>query len=352
MRVHLLAPPNAPLDSGHSLDGFVATTIKFSRLLKELGHTVFVYAGEGSIVSCDELVTVVSKAEQKKLLKGSKYQYAGADNRYPLWELANKRTIAAIESRKQPRDFICTIGGTSQQAVTQAHPELADVEYSIGYAGSYARHRVFESHAWRYQTYGKENKVNGNSFDEVIPLFYDPAEFKLREKKEPFALFVGRLTHSKGITTACQAAENAGIPLKVIGHGDRKLVTHGAKYLGALSEEARNDWMSRASVLLCPTIYTEPFGGVAVEAQLCGTPVVSTNYGAFSETIEHGRTGFRCAYLGEFSRAILAATQLDPFYIRERAVSRYSLATAGKAYARYFDRLKLLWDEGWNTVHK
>jgi hypothetical protein len=39
--------------------------------------------------------------------------------------------IREIEKRKQPRDFILTIGGTSQSEVGLAHPDLMMVEYSM-----------------------------------------------------------------------------------------------------------------------------------------------------------------------------------------------------------------------------
>ena len=42
--------------------------------------------------------------------------------------------------------------------------------------------------------------------------------------------------------------------------------------------------------VLCLTSYLEPFGCVAVEAQLCGTPVISTDFGGMVETVEQFKT--------------------------------------------------------------
>jgi len=351
MRFHLLAPPNVQTTKEYSLDGFNMATIRMARLLKELGHEVIFYASEENEAPCDELVRVITKEEQKVLLDGLDYQYAAMFNRAAaIWQLANNRSIVEIGKRKQPRDFILTIGGTAQEPVANAHPNLMTVEYSIGYVSSFAKYRVYESHAWRAWSTGAQGQTDGRFFDEVIPLFFDEDEFQYRAVKEPFALYVGRLVPKKGITIACQAAHAAGMPLKVIGHGDPALVTHGAEYLGALGMEERNDYMSRASVLLAPTTYLEPFGSVAVEAQLCGTPVISTDYGGFVETIEHGKTGFRCSYLGDFVAALKKAPTLDCKAIRKRAVNKYSMHALKHDYQRYFERLNLLWDRGWDTV--
>ncbi len=348
MRVHLLAPPNTETTAAFHLDGFTQATIRFARLLTDLHHHVILYAGEDNEAPCAELVTCVRQVERDLLLEGSPYQYAAADNRYPLWQLANSRMIEGIAERKQPRDLICTIGGIAQQVVADAHPDLQTVEYSIGYIASFAPYRVYESRAWQHASLGCH--ADGRFFDTVIPLFFEPADYPYRASKEPFALYVGRLTHRKGIGIACQAAAAAGVPLFVIGHGDPTLVTHGAVYLGELSTRERNDWMARASALLCPTQYVEPFGSVVVEAALCGTPAITTDFGGFVETVHHGVTGFRCNYLGAFVRALHAVPMLDPKAIRDRAVALYSLAAVAPQYQSYFDRLSLLWDQGWNTV--
>jgi glycosyltransferase involved in cell wall biosynthesis len=90
---------------------------------------------------------------------------------------------------------------------------------------------------------------------------------------------------------------------------------------------------------------------MAVEAQFCGTPVISTDFGAFRETVEEGRTGMRCHYIGDFVRACKFTPKLvNAEYIRERACKLYSLEAAAVKYRRYFDRLEMLWDKGWETV--
>ncbi len=355
MTIHLLALPNVQTTRAYSLDGFCQMTIKFARLLKMLGHTVILYASEENEAPCDELVTVITKEEQQTFLDGLKgdptpYQYAYIEEWSPIWQLANGRMIREIGKRKQERDIICLIGGYSQHPVTDAHPDLMAVEYSIGYNGSFAPYRVFESKAWQHVSYGAQQIGDVRFFDTVIPCFYDKDEFQFNDKKEPFVLYVGRLIPRKGLAIACEAASLAGVPLKVIGHGDKSLVTHGAEYLGALDQDERNKWLSHAQAVIIPTTYVEPFNQVAVEAQMCGTPVICTDIGGFTETVEHGKTGYRCNYLGEFVRAIRKTQHLDRHYIRRRAVRLYSMEAAAQQYRKYFDRLELLWDKGWSTV--
>lgn len=351
MRFHLLTLPNTMTTKAFCLDGFAIANMRMARLLKHLGHEVILYGGEENEAVCDEHVVVITKDEQQTLLMGVDYQYAGFfSEMYPLWKLANLRMIRELEKRKQPRDFILTIGGTSQSEVGLAHPDLMMVEYSIGYISAFSKYRVYESHYWRAATDMREGRDDARWFDAVIPMSFPVEEFPFRAEKEPFALFVGRLTTKKGLEIACRAAQAAGLPLKVIGHGDTSLVTHGAEYLGALPSEERNEWMSRAQVCIFPTIYSEPFGAVGVEAQLCGTPVVASGFGGFVETVEQGKTGFLCNYLGEFADGLKRAPELDVSYIRERAVNLYSIEAVAPQYQRYFERLNLLWDEGFDSL--
>lgn len=347
-RIHLLSLPNVQSTMQFDLDGFNCMNIRFAKLLKGLGHTVLLYASEENEAPCEELITITTKAEQKSIIGAAQYQHANISHENPLWKLANPRMVTEIGKRKQPHDLICTIGGGSQQVVTQSHPELMDIEYSIGYVGNYARYRVFQSEAWRHTCYGYQRIDTCRFFDAVIPGFFETEKFAVNTP-EDYVCYVGRYIPKKGISVVCEAARLAGMKLKLIGHGDPSIITYGEN-LGAVNEATRNEVMSKARALICPTIYIEPYGCISPEAQLCGTPVIATDFGGFTETVEHGKTGFRCNMLGEFVSALRKLDTIDRGYVRERAQRLYSMETAAVSYERYFKRLSTLWKDGWTTA--
>ena len=57
---------------------------------------------------------------------------------------------------------------------------------------------------------------------------------------------------------------------------------------------------------------------------MCGTPAITTDYAAFSETARHGVTGFRCHTLEQFGWTTSAVRDLGPAAIRRIAVANYS----------------------------
>ena len=90
---------------------------------------------------------------------------------------------------------------------------------------------------------------------------------------------------------------------------------------------------------MCPSIFPEPFGMVAIEAQAVGAPVLCTDWGAFTETVEQGVSGYRCVTVDEFVEAALKVHKLDRGLIRKRATKLYSFDARGPAYSKYFNRL-------------
>lgn len=346
MRIHLLAVPNTQTTDAYPLDGFCVRTRYFARLLMRLGHEVILYGVGENDTPCSAFVQVLTTDEQRAFIGDTPYQAVPFDAQTPLFFAFNSRVAIHLRNVKQPQDVIATIAGGAQLLPWEQSPELTFLEYSIGYAGVCAPYRIYQSHTWRHVIHGMSRVDGGRTFDSVIPPWFDvPAQ----EAPEDYVAFCGRLTNVKGLKTACAAAERAGVKLVVMGHGDPSLITYG-EYLGDVSTAERDRIYAKARAVLAPTQYLEPFGNISAEAQLCGTPMITTDFGAFTESVEQGVTGFRCVTLGEFVQAIDLARGLDRAYIRDRAVRLYSEDAAAKSYQTYFTRLALIHGDGADSL--
>jgi glycosyltransferase involved in cell wall biosynthesis len=345
MRFHLVSLPHTETIPGYEWCAFTNKVIKFADMMTGRGHEVFLYAGFRNSAKCTEHVNC---AMHKPSTRMNVPEFDAAS---PLFATFNSRAITEIDKRIQPRDFVCLIGGRAQEPIAQAFPAHQVVEFGIGYAGVIPGvHHVWESYAWMHTVYGamagSGERADGLFYDEVIPGYFDPDEFHTDTPDGGYLLFVGRLIGRKGVQIALDTATACGMPLKVAGVGDFEL-PDWVDYRGLVEPGERATLMSGARAVLMPTTYIEPFGNVAIEAQMCGTPVITTDWGAFVETIEDGVTGFRCRTLREFVRAVNAAPSLNPERIRQRAVEKYSTDAIGPRYERYFKRLSTLWGDGW-----
>lgn len=349
MRFHITALPHTQTTSEYLSCAYTAKTINFCRMMMDRGHEVFLYGGEQNEAPCTEHIICISEADRAAHVGEGHFTSASFDYGLPFWGNANARTAAEIGKRAQREDFVCVIGGVAQKAIADALPNLQTVEFGVGYGGTFTKRRVFESYAWMHTIYGAETRGNphaadGNWWDVVIPGYLDPALFPFSAEKDDYLLFVGRLIDRKGHHIAAQVAEKMGKRLVVCGQGEPP---PGCDYRGVVGPEERGRLMSKARAVFVPTLYIEPFGNVNIEAQACGTPVITTDWGAFTETVIEGVTGFRCRSFGEFTAAVEAAPSLDPHAIRRHAVAQYSLDVIGAKYERYFERLLTLWGKGW-----
>ena len=76
-------------------------------------------------------------------------------------------------------------------------------------------------------------------------------------------------------------------------HEINPLLGHDVELFENVSHAEKVDLLGSARALLFPIRWPEPFGLVMVEAMACGTPVVTTNWGAAPEIVADGVTGFR-----------------------------------------------------------
>lgn len=350
MRFHVVSLPHTHVTEAFSACAFTTKVNNFCRMMKDRGHAVFLYAGEQNEAPCGEHIACISEADRAIHVGDRHYTQAQWDPASDGWRIFNTNAIVEMRSRLEPQDFICLIGGIAHKPIADAFPNHLAVEFGIGYGGTFANFRVFESYAWMHTVYGaatggNPNIAKANWFDAVIPGYLDPAQFPFRAKKDDYFLFVGRLNEDKGFRIAADVSRQLGKRLVIAGPGTPP--DYG-EYAGVVGPAERGRLMAGATACFAPSYYVEPFGNVAIEAMACGTPVLTTDWGAFTETVKDGVTGFRCRTYGEFLRAAEKAHTLDPQAIRDHAIDNYSLDVIGEKYERYFERLSLLWGEGWN----
>ncbi len=173
--------------------------------------------------------------------------------------------------------------------------------------------------------------------DAVIPNGVDPATVPFGAAPvRDLAVVAGRISPEKGTDLAIAAALRAGLRVVVAGAAyDRTFwAEHVApladgdrvRLLGPLSRRRLVRLLGRAAVAVQASRWAEPFGMVAVEAAMAGTPVAVTPCGALPDVVDAsmGRVAERTD-VDAVAAAIVAALGLDRAGVRRAAVRRHSL---------------------------
>ena len=72
---------------------------------------------------------------------------------------------------------------------------------------------------------------------------------------------------------------------------------------------------------------------------LCGTPAITSDFGAFTETIKPGLTGLRCRTREAFLKALDDVVEMSNAQVRRSTVNRYSMSVLGHKYAAVFNEV-------------
>ncbi|HYH04034.1 MAG TPA: glycogen synthase [Bacillota bacterium] len=123
--------------------------------------------------------------------------------------------------------------------------------------------------------------------------------------KEPYLLFVGRISRQKGILQLIEAIsqlQDTGLKLVLCASAPdtpeleaevRQGVAANPNILWLnemVPKEKVIQLYSHARMFICPSVY-EPFGIINLEAMACGAPVVASRVGGIKEVVVDGETG-------------------------------------------------------------
>jgi glycosyltransferase involved in cell wall biosynthesis len=356
LRFHLLGLAHLATHKNNSACAYTQKIVKLARIIKSYGHMLYFYGLEGSEVECDEFIQVSSQDILRQTY--GDYDKSREFFKHDPADLAhrtfNQNAIEAINERKQSDDLLLCPMGNYDKPIADGVKLLA-VESGIGYTGVFTAYRVFESYAWMHYIYGLLNQDDGCWYDAVIPNYFDTADFPFQPLKQDYLLYLGRIISRKGVQVASDVAKATGNQLYIVGQGTLDNPGEGLalgaekhiQYFPAVGPEERAQLLGAAKAVLMPTYYLEPFGGVNVEAQLCGTPVITSDWGAFPETVLHGVTGYRCRVFEEFCWAVKNIQRIKPQNCRDWAADNYSMERVGRMYEEYFQRVHHLFDQGW-----
>jgi glycosyltransferase involved in cell wall biosynthesis len=294
MKIHVLVNPRTPTGLMNRVDPFAVHGFKYIKYLSQ--HFEMVHYGiPGAQVDCEHVDIPTTPTEIKRFN-----------------ELAGEE----IRKRASDGDIIACFFGVDNQLACEMNPNCKPVEPSIGYRanGIFAPYRVFTSYANMHMFYGERGMLmNPSWFDDVIPNPFTVNEFEYCEQKEDYFLYFGRVVEEKGVHLAIQATERLGKKLIIAGPGSLQSLGYSktpdhVEMFGIANAEQRKELMRKAKCLIGLTHYVEPFGNMVIEANLSGTPSITTDWGGFTETVLEGKTGYR---VRDFKSLLTAMDSID-----------------------------------------
>jgi glycosyltransferase involved in cell wall biosynthesis len=324
LRIAILAPLVTPIPPpAYAGTERVVAALAFG--LHERGHQVTLYASGDSDVPYD-LVPVLAESLWAKGYHGDGRQFV------PLvlaaaWRDADRFDVmhshldsgGFVFARHGPRPVVTTL---HNRLDTEGMPQLLDEFTDVPLVAISESQRRWNPEA---------NWVATIHHGVATP------DTPFGDKAGDYLALVGRMTWEKGVEEAIEVARRVSIPLKIAGkaHEDAELkvletivepaVRDGvAEFVGELAPHERDALVAGARACLMLGAWPEPFGLVAIESMVTGTPVIARRAGGLTETIRHGETGFLVDDLTEAEAAVERAGSLDRVAIREYALSTFS----------------------------
>lgn len=364
VRFHIIGNPYIPPSKEYCTDAFTNLSLKFSDMMYTNGHTVYFY-GPGyyqNDVKCTKYIDYLTREDLRVLQELS--------NNFTHPELFTNSHAEIINEQKK---IYAKCVQLLPPIVECNYIDVNDIVVNIyiclyshyfrkkmihlhccnmgGYV--YAENTVFVSSDY-YLAADKRQVKNS----EIIYPWLDPEELYPNETHmSKTLLYLARCTKMKGIlkflrisrslpdykfiiSGNCIAYDNKN-QLLTIENGEiinLKLYPN-VEYIGIIKGELKRCLLAGVTALLQPTPYREPCGINVLEAMMCGTPVLTPNFGGFVNTVIDGVTGYLCRD-SEWITNILKINQIRRSDCRQYACRNFNQNIAYNKYMTFIQKLQ------------
>lgn len=197
-----------------------------------------------------------------------------------------------------------------------------------------------------YVSISEGDRVPELDYIKTIHHGIDINEFDFQPEPDDYLIFFGRIHPDKGAKEAIEIARACNKPLIMAGiiqdedyyqqHVHPYLDNSRVNYVGSVGPIQRNTLLGKASALLHPIYFDEPFGLSFIEAMACGTPVIAFNRGSMPELIEHGKNGFLVSGPQEAIEYVDRITTIHRTDCRQTVEDRFTTARMVEQYGAVY----------------
>jgi len=341
LRIGIIAPVRFPIVQPFA-GGLEAHTWSLARALTAAGHHVVLYAHGDSDRTVAKVVPVFAPPELSEAARAD----IAAPPEHFLWEhRCMQQTVSRLLRDVDRLDVVhnnslhylplAMAGLLPTPMVTTLHtpPNPWQEAGALDSGGSSRFVAVSQDVADRW------SEVLGAV--DVVPNGLDPALWPAGDGGGDL-VWSGRIVPEKAPHLAVLAAARLGRrialagPMHDRGYYDAEvapLLSPDAVYVGHLDSTALARLVGSASCVLVTPCWDEPFGLVAAEAMLCGTPVAAFDRGGVGEVVGVGGGVLaRAGDVDDLARAVVEAEALDRAEVRDRAITHLSARSMAGRY--------------------
>ncbi len=175
----------------------------------------------------------------------------------------------------------------------------------------------------------------------------DLNQFDFQPDPDDYLLFFGRIHPDKGTKEAIEIAGACNKKLILAGiiqdeaYYNQYIVPYlddkNVIFIGSAEPVQRNQLLGKATALLHPINFEEPFGLSVIESMACGTPVIAFNRGSMPELIENGKNGFTVNTVDDAIEAVGKIKNINRKYCRRYIEQHFTVNQMTEKYIQVYE---------------